>query len=322
MNFNFGEVLSRAWQIIWKHKILWIFGIFAGCSRGSSNFRGNSGGGGGGGGGQPNFPPELMRIFEIIRQNLTMFIVVGCIVLLLVWAVTLFLGTIGRVGLIRGTAQAESGAERLIFGQLFSESMPYFWRVFGLSLIVAIPVLIVLALLIGAGAAFAISASNGNDAARVGVFGIVPLLIGCFCLLVPVMFVVSMIIRQAENAIVLEDLPVLPAVSRGWAVFRANLGPIILMAIILAVMGVIAGLIIALPILAIVVPAAIAFAVGRAQSWNPMIFAGICLCLYIPVAWVLNGIITAYTESAWTLTYMRLTAKPQDNPPAVLEANA
>ena len=53
-----------------------------------------------------------------------------------------------------------------------------------------------------------------------------------------------------------------------------------------------------------------------------MIFAGICLCLYIPVVWVLNGIITAYTESAWTLTYMRLTAKPQDNAPVVLEANA
>ena len=225
MNFNFGEVLSRAWQIIWKHKVLWIFGIFAGCSRGSGNFRGNSGGGGGGSGGQPNFPPEVMRIFEIIQQNLTIFIVVGCIVLLLIWAVTVFLGTIGRVGLIRGTFQAEGGTEKLIFGQLFSESTPYFWRIFGLSLIVAIPVLVVLAVLIAAGVAFAISASSGNDAARVGVFGIVPLLIGCFCLLVPIMFVVGMIIRQAENAIVLEDLPVLPAISRGWGCVPRQPGP-------------------------------------------------------------------------------------------------
>jgi hypothetical protein len=29
---DYGEVLTRAWQIIWKHKVLWIFGIFAGCS--------------------------------------------------------------------------------------------------------------------------------------------------------------------------------------------------------------------------------------------------------------------------------------------------
>jgi hypothetical protein len=27
MNFDFGEVLSRAWQITWKHKVLWIIGI-------------------------------------------------------------------------------------------------------------------------------------------------------------------------------------------------------------------------------------------------------------------------------------------------------
>jgi hypothetical protein len=322
MNFNFGEVLTRAWQIIWKHKVLWIFGILAGCGRGSGNFRGNSGGGGNGGPGQPNFPPEVMRVFEFIQQNLAMIIVLGCILLLLIWAITVFLGTIGRVGLIRGTFQAEGGTEKLIFGQLFSESMPYFWRVFGLSLIVAIPILIVFAILIAGLVAFAISASNGNDAARVGVFGIVPLFIGCICLLIPVMFIVGMIIRQAENAIVLEDMPVLPAISRGWEVFRANLGPIILMAIILTVIGVVVGLVIAIPILAVVVPAAITFAVGKAQNWTPMIFAGICLCLYIPVAWLLTGILTAYTESAWTLTYLRITAKPQDNPPVVLEANA
>lgn len=322
MNFNFGEVLTRAWQIIWKHKVLWIFGIFAGCSRGSGNFRGNTGGGGNGGPGQPNFPPEIMRVFEFIQQNLTMIVVLGCILIFLIWAITIFLSTIGKVGLIRGTFQAEGGSEKLIFGQLFSESMPYFWRVFGLSLIVAIPVLIVFAALIAGVVAFAISASNGNDAARVGIFGMVPLLIGCVCLLIPVMFVIGMIIRQAENAIVLEDLPVMPAISRGWDVFRANLGPIILMAIILAVLGVVVGLIIAIPVLAIVVPAAITFALGNQQNWTPMIFAGICLILYIPIAWLLNGILTAYTESAWTLTYMRLTAKPQNNAPIVLEANA
>ena len=33
MNFNFGEVLTRAWQIIWKHKVLWIFGIWQGAVR-------------------------------------------------------------------------------------------------------------------------------------------------------------------------------------------------------------------------------------------------------------------------------------------------
>jgi hypothetical protein len=30
MNFDIGEVLSRAWQITWKHKVLWIIGILYG----------------------------------------------------------------------------------------------------------------------------------------------------------------------------------------------------------------------------------------------------------------------------------------------------
>lgn len=321
MNFNFGEVLTRAWQIIWKHKVLWIFGILAGCGRGGTRFNGNSGGGGNGTGPGPNLPPEVLRWFQTIQENLTAFIVVGCIVLLIVWAITIFLSTIGKVGLIRGTFEADRGTDHLIFGQLFSESTPYFWRVFGLSLIVAIPVLVVIAAIVAAAFAFAISLSSGNNGAQVGIFGLLPLLIGCFCLLVPVMFVVGMVIRQAENAIVLEDLPVMPAISRGWEVFRANLGPILLMAIILAVMGLVVGFVIAIPIFIIVFPAVIAFLAGNSENWTPLIFMGICLCLYIPVSLVLNGIAAAFTEAAWTLTYMRLT-KPLDNAPVVVEANA
>jgi len=135
------------------------------------------------------------------------------------------------------------------------------------------------------------------------------------------MLVIHMITRQAENAIVLEDMNVLPALSKGWDIFRKNLGPIIIMAIILAVINFAAGLIIALPIIIVVVPAAIAFAFGEAQNWTPMAIAGVCLCLYIPISLLLNGIAIAYTESAWTLTYLRLTRVQDDQPVALPEAN-
>ena len=72
MSFNFGEVLTRAWQIIWKHRVLWIFGILASCGRG--------GGGGNGGGGNSGFqtqgpdinvPPQLEQFFNWVAQNVT-----------------------------------------------------------------------------------------------------------------------------------------------------------------------------------------------------------------------------------------------------------
>ena len=316
MNFNFGEVLSRAWQIIWKHKVLWIFGILASCSQGGGRFNsgGNGGGGNGGfGNGPTNLPPQVERLFETIAQNAAAFAAIAIALVCIFWIVALFLGTIGRIGLIRGAWQVETGTEHLIFGQLFSESTPYFWRIFGLSLIVSLPFVILIGALVAALIVFAISMSQGNDASRFGFVGMLPLLISCVCLLIPVGFVIGMIVRQAERVIVLEGSPVLPSISRGWDIFRANLGPILVMAIILAVIGFVAGLVIAIPVLIVVVPAAIAFAAGNAQSYNPLIFAGICLCLYIPVSLLLNGILISYTESAWTLTYMRLTNKPDNS---------
>ncbi len=43
---------------------------------------------------------------------------------------------IGKIGVIKGTSLAEKGAERISFGEIWSESLPYFWRIFGLNFLV------------------------------------------------------------------------------------------------------------------------------------------------------------------------------------------
>ena len=48
----------------------------------------------------------------------------------------------------------------------------------------------------------------------------------------------------------------------------------------------------------------------------PLIIMGVCMCVYIPVSMLLNGVLTSYTESAWTLTYLRLTRDPAAGMPA------
>src|SRR5512147_3140167 len=109
MSFNFGEVLTRAWQIVWKFKVLWIFGILAGCARGGGG--GNSGGGGNNGFNfsSSNVPPGMERFFQNIADHAMAYSLVAITLLCVVWVVALFLGTIGRVGLIRGAAQADGG---------------------------------------------------------------------------------------------------------------------------------------------------------------------------------------------------------------------
>jgi len=309
MNFNFGEILTRAWQIIWKHKVLWIFGIFAGCSRGGG---GGSGGGGGGGGAQPGQPfSQFERLMDQIGQwmNDNPWIVWAIVVLALALiALTIFLGTIGRIGLILGTNNAEEGAEKLVFGELFSESMPYFWRVFGLSLLIGLIVLLLFIPLI----------LFGLFTAGIGFICILPLL----CILIPISWAVTVVIEQANVAIVLENLGIGDGLRRGWDVVRANAGTMIVMTLILFIGAAVIGIVLALPIILTVIPMAFAFAAGggdQPAAWFWVIAA--CCAVYFPILLVLNGILTAYIQSAWTLTYMRLS-KPQDQAPVVLEANA
>jgi len=306
MNFNFGDVLTRAWQIIWKNKVLWVFGIFAGCSQGGGS-SGTAGGGGGGTSpsGGSSFPFE--RMMDQFRQwigdhpwVIAFFIAAALVIIVL----GIFLGTIGRVGLIRGTYQAEQGAEQLIFAELFSGSMPYFWRVFGLSFLIGMVFLVI----------FLPIVAFGVLTAGIGFACLLPLI----CLLVPVSLVVNLVVQQANAAIVLNDLGIMDGFRSGWDVVKSNVGPVIVMAIILGVIGFAVGFVIALPLFIVLLP----FFIGMINGNNsPFWIAGICCAVYLPILFVLNGILTSFIQSAWTLTYMRLT-KPQDIAPVIFEANA
>ncbi|HEX5942458.1 MAG TPA: hypothetical protein VFY66_09275 [Anaerolineales bacterium] len=309
MNFNFGEVLTRAWQIIWKHKVLWIFGILAGCGRGGG---GGSGGGQIRGSGDQPFP-QLEQFFQQISQwieNNPWIVAVFILLVIALVILSIFLGTIGRISLIRGTYQADGGTERLNFGELFSESMPYFWRVFGLSLLIFLIALFVFIPLALGGALFSVVTAG------IGAICLLPLI----CLLIPLLWAFSVVIEQANVAIVLENLSIGDGFRKGWEVVRANVGPILVLTLIIFIGSGVLGFFIAIPLIAAVAP--LIFGAAN-NTTGPIWITVICCALYFPILLVLSGILNAYVQSVWTLTYMRLTAKPPlDNPPVVLEANA
>ncbi len=92
------------------------------------------------------------------------------------------------------------------------------------------------------------------------------------------------------------------------------MGPLLLIWLILVVISLVAGIVIVIPVLVVVLPAVIVF-MGTALrsganpnfSFTPLIIAGLCLVAYFPFLLVLGGILTAYVQSVWTLTYLRLT---------------
>jgi hypothetical protein len=221
------------------------------------------------------------------------------------------LGTIGKVGLIRGTQQADGDAEKITFGELFSGSMRYFWRVFGLYLLVGILIFVGILVLILVGIL--------GTAITFGLALIC--LIPLACLLVPVMWFIWVIVEQASIAIVIEDLGILDGLRRGWEVVRANLGVMIVMALILLLgVGFIGGIIISLPIFVIAVPAMIgAFSGSDRGMWGGLALAGVCFVAYLPFLIVLRGILSTYVGTSWTLTYMRLATPPEAMPMSLME---
>ena len=314
---DYGEILGTAWKTIWKHKVLWIFGILAGCARGAAVaepvvaaaggtilIRGSSS------------SPELQRymgymanIGQWVVNNLWVVVALALLLVVLI-ILAIFLGIIGRIALIRGVFRVDGGAERLAFGELFQESRPFFWRVFGLSIAVGVAFLIVLAPIITVGAL----------TAGIGFLCLLPLI----CLLVPLAWIAGVIVQQADAAMVIEDLSLMDGVRRAWTLAKKNLGPLLIIWLITIVIGFVGGILIALPLLIVAIPAAIAFAASGWQfSTTPLIIGGVCLAAYIPILLVANGILTAYLQSDLGANVSRLTqTKKEEQTPPALPANA
>jgi hypothetical protein len=327
---DFGEVLTKAWKIVWKFKILWIFGIFASCGTrsggsyngGSSNFQT-----GGTPGQAPNLPPGLEdNLYKFLNFVATPAFLIGFIILICVLLLlTVFFSIIGRIGLIKGAVDADAGAEHLGFGELWKSGLQYFWRFLGLSLLIGSPIIIFyLGLVIGGFFILVsyISGSRDNSffIASPILLALLPVVCVLICFLFLFAIVIGFISTQAERAIVIENEGILSGLRRGWNVLIKNLGPILIIWIITVVIAVVAGFLIGLPLLLVVVPAFIAFGAaavagnGNNLSFMPLIIAGLCAVAYTPVSLVAYGILTTYTESVWTLTYLRLTKQDVQAP--------
>jgi hypothetical protein len=107
-------------------------------------------------------------------------------------------------------------------------------------------------------------------------------------------------------------------------VLTKNLGSILIIWLITGAIGVVAALVIALPLLAVMLPLVIAFVANMNSanfSFTPWIVAFVCfICMYAPVSWLANGILATYLQSVWTLTYLRITRLTQEEQAPVVSA--
>jgi hypothetical protein len=301
---DYGKILSRAWQITWRWKVLWIFGFLASL--------GGGGGGGGGGGsgmnngsrGAGNFPnfdisPEIGGVIIAL-------VCVAIIIGLILWVLSI----ISRGALIAGVQQVEDEGQTS-FGSAWRVGLSRFWTIFGIGFLAALPILIIVLVLIGVGIAVAVGAGYNftNDLPERALGVILPALaclIPLACVTVVLAVVLSQIQLYAERAAILEGKGWIDAFKRGWQVLKTNLGPTIVFWLIFLVVGGVLVAIVVGGILALALPAVALFGNNNPSALAIVMMCGGALVGFVILAAV-GAIVQTFTSATWTLVYRQLT---------------
>lgn len=328
---DFGKLLSEAWKITWRHKVLWVFGLLASCAAsGLSGSNGTSG---------FNFPSnttstpsrapsgtlpplnqyQIQRMLDQIAPYLAVFAILACVAILIgliAWAI----GVIGRGALVAGIdqAQTEGGTS---FSKGWAAASAKFKPLFGMNLLLALPgllmgfVALVIAVLSGGALIAAISSASasrpGDSSALVAsIFGAFACFIPLACVGFALEVVIAILRLFGERAIMLEGLSAMDGLKRGWAVFRANAGNALLLGIMLIILSMLIWFVVGLAAIPLVLPLAGAMASansgsqGAAASTAGLIAISACGIFILGiVSYVIRGALHTFCGACWNMAY-------------------
>lgn len=313
---KYDLVFTKAWNTIWKHKALWLFGLLASCARNAGSGSGSNSGQSSGAlpnGGMmaspaPAFPGKIYEWMLILKQIweaepwvivILIFSLLFFITLIVV--ASFFFGALGRAGVARGAWIANS-EQPLGVGQIFNESLPYFWRVFFLAILLFVLIAVFVSVLI-IPITLLLAMTGG-----LLIFFILPILLPISLIMLITGFVLFILTEQAVVAIVAEDLGTFDAIQRAWQILRDFPFPNLVVGAIVFFGQSFISLLIALPFLLVFIPlffamffeTNVAIGIGAGLS-------GISFMLYLPFVLILSGMLHAYIGTVWVETFRQLT---------------
>ncbi len=305
---DYGRVLSRAWEITWRWKVLWIFGFLSSLGQGSP---GNS---------SYSFSGQeanLERYFQGTPGQIWAAVggvVLAVLCLLLIVAIILWVvSIISRGALIAGVVQVEDEGSTS-FGNAWAVGRRKFWTLLGLGVLAALPLIILVimgSLFFAAGIAAGVGLLDVQEGA--GIATIVLVSVACGGLLCCGLVLLGIVLEQirvyGERAAILENLGWIEAFKRGWQVITENLGPTIVYWFIFFALGlVIFAISFGLAIL-LFAPFLVMFGIREPGIWaiGPALCVGFLAFIFFAL---LRSVVTTYISASWTLAYRQLTVQP------------
>ncbi|MBI3153051.1 MAG: hypothetical protein HYZ21_13015 [Chloroflexi bacterium] len=306
MKFDFGEVLGRMWKIGWNHKVLWLWQMLPALTAivfVPFFFLSN-----------PFFLTSTLGPLNEFMSEPWVSIVFG-LVTLLAFIPSIFLAVVIQLTTTYGAMKVEKGAEKLAFRELFTESLPYFWRILGLYAIFGGVWMVIW---FGFMAFFMFTSIFTFG---LGFICVIPF----FLLLIPLLLVGYSVLELAQAAIVADDMGVVDAITHGWKLFRINWLGVVLLMLLLYVGMYIVSMMISLPMIfpMMMLPMGMnPMGLNPSSDVSPMIsvlFLVFFTIMYM-LMYVVQGILMTFFQSAWAVAYLRMNHNL--NTPMILEKSS
>jgi hypothetical protein len=313
MNIEFGQILSRAWNITWKYKVLWFFGFLTILAGGGSSGGGDGGGGGGTGyrfanGDIPRYsgqlPPEIQSIVDWANKldwtTIVAYISIALALVCILWLICFILSVIGRGGLIGGILKADFDGT-VSFHEAWTLGRRYFWRILAVKIIAFLSMLI---------------------ASVVVVVSIIMAFIPLVCCLgIPLCLLViggllflSLYFYFVQLAVVAENLSLGEAFGKAFNTLRDRIGPAFLFGLItfLVSLGVGLGtLILVVPSIGLFFAAFWPMIIETGPISMGLLYAALIVFLVtLPVILLIQSVLETWRTAVWALAYKRFIQPP------------
>ena len=296
MKVDIGAALTYAWQISWKHKTLWWYGIFTGLVVFAM------------------FPLMFApMLFPIVAENYRPERLLGftavLVAVLFVFLTLLYLVSAVMQGAVTvGILQADQSEEPISLLESLKKGLPFFWRIVGIMALYAaasfvLSVLLQLIITVLAVVTFGF-----------GMICMVPLML----LFYPVMFLSIVWMEQSINGVIIDNMTIMDALKQGWQIIRNNLLTIVILLVVIY-FGV--SMVTGIFTIPMMIPFfAMPFSMLEGEvNWTVLSVSMLCTVAFSPFFAVISGWAMAFTKSAWVFTYLRLT-RPSDEPQPMLQA--
>lgn len=297
---TYRQALTQAWQLAWRHKVLWILGLMSVLlgQFGVNNYFGKLVALG-----DPQLLKALLAWWHLpwaVFVLRTHFVWMGWLFIIL-GSVLLLVGVAGAGAQAASLHAAADWYQRKTtprWGRLWSKAGKSVWRLLALNIFlkIGLGMLLLVTLLFVAGPypAHSIFFFTG--------------MIFTFALLFWLAICFSASCMYAAGYIVTEDESFLGALRRGWQLFNQHVAVSVELSMLLLALNVVLFVVVVAVSMLVLIPAVliwlVASAAGSASLWIAGYF--IASAAFVVCVAIVGGIFNAFTTSAWMYLFMKM----------------